>query len=350
MIEIPGDYLEGGGQILRTASALSCITGKPIKVFNIRAKRPNPGLSYQHLYTLKALAVLFKAEVNGLELQSKEITFTPKEDFIQGKNFDIDLKTAGAIGLALQPLVLVSAFSCYRRDSAEAEKGKGICFNIKGGTCGLGAIPIDYYKNVIFPILARFGLNADLEIIKRGYYPKGGGEVKVKIEPLREPKEINLLNAGKIIRIKGLSIASEELASRNVSSRQAETAQELLKKNFSVPIEIKIDYTKTLSIGSEINLIAYTQNSILGADSRGERNKTAERVGEEAATKLIKEIHSGAASDLHLADNLIPWLALLRGRIKTSVITLHTQTNIWICELFLGKIFSVEGDTISYAK
>jgi RNA 3'-terminal phosphate cyclase (GTP) len=339
MIEIPGDYLEGGGQILRTASCLSCITGKPIKVFNIRAKRPNPGLSYQHLYTLKALAGLFKAESKGLELKSKEISFFPKEDFIQEKTFDIDLKTAGAIGLALQPLILVSAF-----------KGKGICFNIKGGTCGLGAIPIDYYKNVIFPILARFGLKADLEIVKRGYYPEGGGEVKVKIEPLREPKGIDLLDAGKIIRIEVISIASKELASRNVSQRQAETAQELLKKNFSVPIGIKIDYTRTLSIGSEMNLIAYTENSILGADSRGERNKTAERVGEEAAEKLIKEIHSGAACDLHLADNLIPWLALLGGRIKTSVISLHTQTNVWICELFFGKIFTVEGNTISCAR
>lgn len=336
MINVTGDYLEGGGQILRTATALSCITKKPIKVFNIRAKRPNPGLKHQHLYTLKTLAHLFRAKTTGLELGSKEITFIPSLDFILEDKLEIDLRTAGAVGLALQPLLLVCAF-----------KGKGIALTIKGGTCGLGAVPVDYYLQVIFPILSHFGLKANLEIIKRGYYPKGGGEIKVRIEPIKEPKEIFLTEPGRILNIKGISIASSSLSKRQVVERQASKAEEILRKRFNAPIKIEKEYASTLSLGSEINLLAYTENScILWSDSRGERNKSSEEVGIEAAEGLIEEIESGAAVDFHLADNLIPWLSLLGGTIKTSSISLHALTNIWVCELFFGKCFEIKDKTI----
>lgn len=336
ILEIPGDYLEGGGQILRTASALSCITKRPIRVFNIRANRKNPGLKPQHLYTLKTLAFLFQAETKGLELNSREITFYPTRDSITDTQVDVDLKTAGAIGLALQPLLLVSAF-----------KSEGVIFNIKGGTCGLGAVPLEYYPGVIFPLLSYCGLNAQLEILRRGYYPKGGGQARVRIEPIREPKTISLYEAGRPVKIKIISIASDILASRRVAERQAENAQALIQDKLSLPVEIKTEYASTFSVGSEINILAYTKNNcILWADARGERSKPAEEVGKEAAAKLIKEINSGAAVDLHLADNLIPWLSLLGGRIKTSIVSLHAQTNIWICEQFLGKVFKVEGNVI----
>lgn len=336
MIEIPGDYLEGGGQILRTATALSCITKRPIRVFNIRQKRPKPGLQSQHLYTLNALAHLFKAKTQGLELGSKEIIFTPTVDLIQENNLEIDLKTAGAIGLALQPLLLVSAF-----------KSKGIIFTLKGGTCGLGAVPVDYYPLVVFPLLSHRGLKADLEIIKRGYYPKGGGQIKVKIEPIKEPKEISLTQPGRLLEIKTISIASRPLSERQVAERQAKKAEEILRQKFLASVKIETKYVDTLSIGSEINLLAYTENGcILWSDVRGERTKSAEEVGKEAAEKLIKEIASGAAVDFHLADNLIPWLCLLGGEIKTSLISLHTQTNLWVCELFFGKRFELKDTTI----
>lgn len=337
MIDIPGDYLEGGGQILRTAAASSCICSTPIRVFNIRAKRPQPGLKPQHLFVLKALAKTFKAKTSGLELGSREITFTPTIKTIELDSINIDVQTAGAIGLILQPLLLVAAF-----------RGKGIGFNIKGGTAGKGAIPVEYYLNVIFPILSRVGLKARLEIIKRGYYPKGGGEVKVRVESDRLSGKINLVEPGSLIGIKGLSIASSGLALRRVAERQAEKAEEILKRKYSIPIKIKVEYAQTLSFGSEINLYAYTEEgSILGGDALGEKEKPAEDVGREAANKLISQIDSGAAVDMHLADNLIPWLCLLGGTIKTSQISLHTQTNIWVSELFFGKIFKVSNHQIS---
>lgn len=336
MLYIPGDYLEGGGQILRTATALSCISHQPIRVSNIRAKRPKPGLKPQHLSTLKTLAHLFQAKTSGLELGSSEVTFAPSLKTIQIHTVDIDVQTAGAIGLILQPLLLVSAFSA-----------EGISFNIKGGTAGLGAIPIEYYPKVIFPILSQAGLKANLEIIKRGYYPKGGGQVKAVVESHKPQGRIDLVEPGRLTLIEGISIASSGLAHRKVSERQAQNAEEILKREYSVPVNIKSEYVPTLSYGSEINLYAYTdKGSILGSDALGERQKTAEEVAKEAASKLIKEIESGAAVDSHLADNLIPWLCLLGGSIKTSQVSLHTQTNIWVSELFFGKVFETQGNQI----
>ncbi|MCM8781403.1 MAG: RNA 3'-terminal phosphate cyclase [Candidatus Omnitrophica bacterium] len=339
MLDIPGDHLEGGGQILRTALALSCILSRPIRIFKIRAKRPNPGLKSQHLSVLETLSRLFAARTEGVKLNSTEIIFSPQSKFIKETYLRIDLQTAGSIGLFLQPLLLVAALR---------SGGGGLSLEIRGGTCGLGAIPVDYYPVVVFPTLKNSGLKANLEILRRGYYPKGGGEVKVEIEKITHPTDIVLERQGKITQIKGISIASKPLKERNVCQRQIDSAKRILLQRYPVPMQIEEMYVDTLSLGLELNLYAYTDTGcILWSDSRGEQKKTAEEVGLQAATKLINQIDSGAAVDLHLADNLIPWLALLGGKIKTSEVTLHTQTNIWICELFLGKIFTVRDNTIS---
>lgn len=340
-LEIDGDYLEGGGQILRIAVSLSFITHQPIRVYNIRQKRPQAGLKAQHLKVLEVLKDLAEAETSGLELGSKLITFVPKKHTIENQQLKkINIGTAGAIGLMLQSILLVAAF-----------KGEGLSLDIIGGTCGLGAIPVDYYPHVIFPILKNSGLKAQLDILKRGFYPKGGGEVSVVINPIKYPKPIKLIEQGRITRINGISIASSDLMRKEVAQRQAKEAGDLLKKDFSCPIDIKAQYVDTYSPGSEINLYAYTDTGcILGSDARGELKKKAETVGYEAVTKLKKEISSGAACDLHLADNLIPWLGLLGGKFKTSEISSHTQTNIWVCEQFFGKIFKVEGNTVEVIK
>ncbi len=336
-LEIAGDYLEGGGQILRTAVAFSCITGKPIRVTNIRLKRDKPGLKPQHLAVLKTLEKLFAAKTTGLESESREITFTPQEKEITKQSLSVDIGTAGAIGLLLQPLLLVASF-----------KSPGLALEIRGGTTGLGAVPVEYYPNCLLPVLSRFGLNADFKIHRRGYYPKGDGKVSANINPLKNPKALNLTEQGNLKMIRGKSQASKDLVGRGVAERQAKEAAEVLKRDFSCQIEIDTEYLNTLSTGSEVNLYAHFDSfTILGADARGEAGKLAEKVAGEAAEKLKTEIKSGACVDLHMADNLIPWLALLGGSIKTSAISLHTQTNIWVAEQFFGKIFSLKDNQIS---
>jgi len=140
---------------------------------------------------------------------------------------------------------------------------------------------------------------------------------------------------------------------REVNERRvdSEEAQGLLQKDFNCPVTISAEYVDTYSTGSEVNLYAFTDtHCILGADARGELKKSAENVAAEAYAKLKQEIFSGAACDMHLADNLIPWLGILGGQIKVSEISRHTQTNIWVIEQFFGKIFKVEGKIIRVKK
>lgn len=339
-LEIDGNYLEGGGQILRTACALSVITAQPIRVINIRAQRPEPGLKAQHLHTLDALRDISRAKIEGLTLGSQEITFVPSVKVFSAKHLTVDIGTAGSIGLLLQAVLPVAAF-----------KSEGVSLTVRGGTCGLGAVPVDFYPHAMFPVLHHSGLRAEMKIFKRGYYPRGGGEVSIEIHPIKHAKKISLVKRGAIKRISGLSIASRELIPKEVAQRQAQEAEKFLKKYFSCPVAVSAHYADTLSTGSEINLYAFSAtHCIVSADARGERGRAAEAVAEEASAKLNCEIASGACCDEHFGDMLIPWLALLGGEITVSEISKHAQTNMWVCEQFFGKIFSVNNKTITVNK
>lgn len=339
MIEIAGDQLEGGGQILRSALAFSALTQRSFKVFNIRGKRPNPGLRPQHFKGFETMKILCHAKITGLEVGSKVVSFEPQGFYPQ--NLNIDIGTAGSVGLLLQsislPLVLLSS--------------QKVEVKIRGGTHVKAAVPIDYYINIINPILKLIGVNIEIELENHGYYPKGGGEVKIKFHPWQEKRPLFLSEQGKLLKIRGISHASSLLQKSFVAERQAVNARKILAQNFNVKVIIDVLYFNTASPGSGIILWAeFSNHAIIGADALGEKGKPGEKVGEEAAKKLIKEIKSGAAVDSHLADNLIPWMAISGGKILVSEITLHTKTNIWVAELFMGKRFNVMDERIIEAK
>lgn len=334
MLNIPGDYLEGGGQILRTALALSCVKNIPFRVYNIRGKRKNSGLKHQHLCAFEICKKISDAETKGLKLGSNEVMFNPGE-IIPGE-YKADIKTAGGIGLLLQSLLLPSCI-----------KTNKMVFEITGGTCGKYQVPIEYYKGVINPILNKFGLNVELDIVRHGYYPKGGGGVKVEILPSKIGKKFYLMKRGDIVKIEGISHASNFLVKPKVAQRQKETCENELGDFFDVPVDIKYKYEDSLSPGSGITIWAVTDTgAIIGADAIGKKGKPSEEVAKEAVNRLKKEINLGAPVDRHVGDNLIPWLGLIGGEIEVSKVTLHTKTNMWVSELFLGEVFQRKGNII----
>ncbi len=338
MLEIDGSHGEGGGQLIRSALAFSVLTKTPFKAVNIRKGRETPGLKAQHMHCVKALQQLCDAKAEGAEIGSTTLEFSPGK--IEAKDLTIDIGTAGSITLLLQAVLLPCCFG-----------EKEITLTVKGGTDTRWSMPIDYFIELLIPYYQKI---ADIEAVKvkRGYYPKGGGILKIHIKPkFEEYKEaakcgFDIIELGKIEKIEGISNASSELKKARVAERQAEAAEKALK-DLGIPVEITTEYENTSSKGTGIVLWAKNGEIKIGADSLGKIGVKSEEVGEAAANNLKSEIAMEAPIDSHLADNLIPLLAVCKGKIKVTEITDHTKTNMFVVEQFLGKKFKIEGNVIS---
>ena len=345
MITLDGSHGEGGGALIRTALALATVLNIPFVVTNIRSNRPKPGLKAQHLSAIKALQEICNAKTKGAELGSTELTFKPGK--IKSGTFTIDIGTAGSITLLLQSLIIPALHA-----------PKKVRLKITGGTDVIWSPQIDYFSNVVLPQIRRYTLEITATISKRGYYPKGQGMLELHLTPNPRKLPLKSTQQGHIILIKGISHASTDLQSSDVAERQAKTAK-LQLYQLKVPVDIQSTYSKTQSTGSGITCwaifskdkddISYDFPIILGADILGEKQKKAETVGNECAIQLLKEIKTKAPIDSHLADHLIPYLALYGGEIKVAEITEHTKTNIHVCEQFIKNKFKIdeEKSTIS---
>lgn len=341
MIEIDGLYKEGGGQILRTATLLSCVTGKPCHIFNIRKARPKPGLATQHLLGLKALACLCNAKLKGASLESQEIWFTP--DRIQTKNLKVEIPTAGSITLILQTLLIPASFT-----------KKPIRILFSGGATDTHFSPtLNYLQYVLLPIISKLGYKIKIDIKKRGYYPKGGAEVEVLVFPVRLlGKPFKLIKPGKLNKISILSCASRHLKKTKVAERQAQAAEKLLVTSYQLPVTKNIEYFNTLCPGSSIDLIAEYENTVLSANALGKIGKRAEAVGEEAVKILLEDIATGACLDRYMADQILSYVALAKGPSEFSVarLTSHCLTTMWVIEKFLDGKFEIKGNVIKWTR
>ena len=331
MIEIDGSV--GGGQILRKALGLSAVTGKPFKIKNIRGSRPKPGIKVQHLEATKAVATICDAEVEGLEMESTKLTFKPNE--VKSGKIKIKVGTAGSVGLILQAIMIPATLTKIR-------------VIIEGGaTYGAWAVPFDFLWNVLFPILSKHGYNIKVKNSKHGFYPKGGARIEIVSEKA-ELKPFEILEKGKLIAVKGVSVASSSLEKPKVADRQTKTAKHLLETKFK-NIDLMTVYKETACPGSGITVWAEYDNTIKGGDSFGERGKRAEIVGAEAAQRLIDG--NEGAIDPYTADQLMVYMALAgNGKIKTSKITKHIETNAKIIEKFLDVKFEIKNNIIECKK
>jgi len=322
MITIDGSYGEGGGQILRMAVAMSALMNKPVKIINIRANRPNAGLRRQHITAVEAVAKLSDAEVKGLSLGSKSIEFYPHK--IKGGRYEFDIGTAGSVTLVMQACLLPSIV-------ADDE----VYFKIKGGTDVKWAPPWDYFQNVFLALLRKMGCTIEAYLNQRGYYPAGGGEVEILIEPCK-PKPINFDDGiDKINGVVNIANLPSSIAERIKNSAEAE-----LKKN-GFKTSISIEETSANSEG--VGIVLWSEPKILGADCLGERGKKAEQVGKEAAEKLIKEIKSEASIDEKAVDQILPYLAMTNeGKFKCRKISKHAMTEMWLIKKFIDIDFKIK--------
>lgn len=329
-VDLDGSYGEGGGQIVRTACALSALTGVSCRVANIRAGRKSPGLRPQHCSALKGLARMCDAETSPLKVGATEVTFVPGP--LRPAELDLDTGTAGSIGLVLQSLLLAGI--------GLPGPWRAV---LRGGTDVPNAPSCDYLKHVKLVLLAKMGYRANLRILRRGYYPKGGGIVEVFAEPPQGGllEALDLPIATETVGSHGISHASTELSMRKVAERQRKEAMKALTGLLHIPSKIEMEYGPTRSAGSGLLVWARTSDSVAGASSLGAPKKTAEQVADEAVERLLRTYHTHASIDPWLGDQILPYLALSRGPSVVSVpfLTRHMQTNMWVTQKFLNVRF-----------
>eukprot|EP01133_Synstelium_polycarpum_P012293 gene12293-14411_t len=283
---------------------------------------------------------MFRATVSGCKQGSTELYFCPRISPLAIKDDDVDADTgtAGSVTLLIQvslPCLLFAPQSMRM---------------ILGGGTNVDFCPLaDYLVNVFNPIAKRLGVDCDMEIEKRGFYPKGGGKMTVITRPMKEPLQpIVMLDKGNLTGIKIVVNFTSTRIGLQVADRIMHAARKMIKRDYKkVPIEEVIyDTAKfTFGDGTSIFITATTDTGcIYGASANGAIGVPAETVGENAANSLLSDLQHGGCVDEYLQDQLIIFMALAKGKsqIKSGPLSMHSQTSIHFTTLMTGAKFTVE--------
>lgn len=329
MLKIDGSFGEGGGQIIRTALALSCITSMPVKIRKIRAGRERPGLRPQHVACVEAAAALCDAEVTGAEVGSDKLTFRPSRS-VQSGGYQFEIGTAGAASLVMQtvllPLVLTPGNS-----TVYVTGGTHVPFSPSG----------HYLRDVYAPMLVQSGADVLIQLVQYGWYPEGGGAIMAQIRGQENLSAQMLVERGELERVFGVGLASN--LPIHIPQRLAMRAEKQLSV-LNAPIDIRPEKAKGRSTGAGVFLTAEYSNGRGGFSAIGEKGVSSEIVGDMAAEAMLRFHKTKAAVDPHLADQLLLVLAVANGRssFTTPEITPHLETNRWVIQQFIDRQITID--------
>lgn len=319
MLTIDGSFGEGGGQIIRSSLALSLITGKPFRIYNVRARRDKPGLKPQHLTAVRAAAEIGAASVEGAAVGSSDFTFIPGE--VSAGQYHFNIGTAGATMLVLQtilpPLMIADEPSVI---------------TLEGGTHNKHAPPFDFLQKAFLPLVNRTGPHVSLELERYGFYPPGGGRINVHIEPRSEPRRLEITERGAILDRCARALVVKLPTS--IAERELRVIREYLGLTDD---ELRVETSENaVSPGNVVMIEIRSEQLTELFTSVGERGVRAEEVAERAALEAASYLETGAPVGEHLADQLLIPVALAGGgSYITGKPSLHTTTNIEIIQKFL---------------
>lgn len=329
-VTVDGSYGEGGGQLSRYAVALAALSGSELHLRNIRARRERPGLMAQHVTALRAAAEVGGGLLAGAELGATEIRFWPGR--VRGGEYRFDVGTAGSIVLVLQALLPVAL---------HADGPVGL--TLRGGTDVKMAPPLDYLRMIFLPWLARMGVRVQIDAFRHGYYPRGGGQLHMRVEPSRSLEPIVADRPGSLRQVTGIAHVSR--LPLHIAERMAASARACLAGFGPVRIDARVlAQSEAFGTGGAMVLAAKTENSLLGAATVAQRGVPAERLGVEAGQALRLELEAGAAMDTHACDQLLIYAAQASGssRLLMREVSEHSRTVMWLVEQFLPVSFRVE--------
>ncbi len=335
LITIDGSQGEGGGQIVRSSLALSLLTGKPFSIVKIRAGRKKPGLALQHLTAVRAAARVGNAELTGDEIGSREITFRPN-DFLGG-HFEFPIQTAGSSTLVLQtilpPLMLASGESSV---------------TITGGTHIMMAPPYDFIVKSYLSQVQKLGPRFNAELAAYGFYPVGGGKIKIGIQPASSLGRLEITERGKLLHRKATAIVSRlprHIAEREIRKLQSRSGWQ--PKCFEI-----IEIEEPVGPGNVVLIELAYENVTEVFTGFGKQGLRAEQVADQAWRQVKKYLNSEWPIGEHLADQLMLPLGIGAhfgtggGRFLTGPLSQHSKTHIDILKTFLDiRIDVVETET-----
>lgn len=331
MIEIDGSEGEGGGQILRSALALSILTGKPFKLINIRANRAKSGLQPQHLMSVRAAGTISGAIYKGAAVGSAVLYFEPRE--VKPGKFTFSIGTAGSTTLVLHTIYLPLSL----RGDAASE------ITITGGTHNQHAPCYHFLETTWAAYMARLGIRVELEIVRPGFYPRGGGEIRAVIHPCSRVKALTLTSCPPLTTAGGLSAYAG--LPESVGKRQARRLAVRLKAE-GVESHISIEEWQASNPGT-VAAVIFRQAPVPPLFfGLGERGKPAESVADDAADEAIRFRDSGCPVDEHSADQLLLPLAFSpdASAYRTANVTRHLTTNIATVRKFVDRDISLDAE------
>lgn len=329
MILIDGASGEGGGQILRSALALSVLTGKPFRIVNIRARRAIPGLRPQHLKAVEAAAHVSRADVEGAAIRSRELVFRPRGK--ESGEYHFDVGTAGSTLLVIHTVFLPLA----------AVNGRSIV-SVTGGTHVPWSPNFHYLRCTWLRFLQQMGFHCDLRLERAGFYPKGGGQVVFEEEGIDRIVPIQIHDRGQLVGLWGYSAVARLPLS--IAERQKRQAVRRLQE-VGYDVQIEVAELSAVSPGTAMLVTAEFEHTRACYASLGARGKPAERVADEAVDGLLQFLASEATVDEFQADQLLLPLVLAEGDsfYKTRRVTDHLLTNAQVVRAFLPAEIVIEG-------
>lgn len=330
-IEIDGSYGEGGGQILRSALSLSLLTGKPFHIKKIRANRNNPGLSNQHVTAIESAQKISSSQVEGGHLRSQELFFSPGK--VQAGNYTFSVPTAGAMSLVLHTVYLPLAMV-----------GKMSSLTFYGGTHVLWAPSYEYLEYVWGKAMHKIGFSMNLYLTQAGYFPKGKGEFKANIFPIKEIGPWNTKERSNLLKWNLFCILSS--LPEHIAQREFNKVHSDIQKYSSVLLKNKILSPPSIEPGNALFLFVEFEDSMAGFNAIGEKGKSAEKVAGETLSSFQNFWKTNASVDQHLADQLLLPLSFSQkeSSYHVSYLTNHLFTNAYIIGLFSKTKIFIEGE------
>lgn len=331
MLRIDGSQGEGGGQVVRSSLTLALLTGQAIRIERIRAGRSKPGLQPQHVMCVKAAAAISGATYKGATVGSDQLFFEPRE--VRPGAYTFPIGTAGAAALVLQTVYLPLALRGHQASELVIEGGTHVphspCFH--------------FLQTTWASYLRLMGLEIELEMPRAGFYPRGGGQIRARIQPARRVKPLILRDCPALSTAVVLSAVAGGLP-ESIAQRQGRRLMQCLKRE-GIETHLRLERWDALSPGT-FAAVTFLQAPVPTlVFSLGERGKPAETVAEEAAEQAIRYRQAQCPVDAHSADQILLPLAFADGpsEYRLSELTRHLTTQVALLQQFCDRKIVWEG-------